>query len=503
MNHIQSIDQLRLEVSAESSRAHKSRLGQFMTPLSTARFMASLFDAKRDGACRLLDPGAGIGSLASAFLDRCAEGSLSFESVAVDAYEVDTALHVHLNQVLENYRKSCSLSYRMFGCDFIERAVTDLKHDQDCDFTHAILNPPYKKINANGKERLLLRQVGIESVNLYSGFVALALEKVRAGGELIAIIPRSWCNGPYYRPFREFLFSRAALTHIHMFESRNRAFKDDGVLQETIIVRLVRGGQQGDVAISVSSDNQFTDTRTYCHPFNRIVQLGDNQRFVHIPTLRAVSELDADSAAFPCSLEDLGVGVCTGPVVDFRLKGSLRAMPERGTVPLLYANHLTTGSVVWPLDGGKKPNAIMVDADSRKWLLPMGTYAVIKRFSSKEEKRRVVATVIDPASLQNCALIGFENHLNVFYNGARKNKAGLPPALAHGLVAYLNSTVVDDHLRRFSGHTQVNATDLRALPYPTQKVLLALGGWSMQKGAVTQAEIDAAITRLTIGANGT
>ncbi|RJF83948.1 SAM-dependent methyltransferase [Azospirillum cavernae] len=503
MNHIQSIDQLRLEVSATSSRAHKSRLGQFMTPLSTARFMAGLFDAKRGGVCRLLDPGAGIGSLASAFLNRCAEGSLSFETVIVDAYEVDTVLHTHLNQVLAGYHESCDLSYRIIGGDFVERAVVDLKHDRGCDFTHAILNPPYKKISATGGERLLLRQVGIEAVNLYSGFVALALTRVQPGGEVVAIIPRSWCNGPYYRPFREFLFARAALTHIHVFESRNRAFKDDGVLQETIIVRLVKNGQQGDVAISVSSDDQFTDIRTYCHPFSRVVQPGDDQRFVHIPTLHAVSELDADSAAFPCSLEDFRVGVCTGPVVDFRLKASLRAMPEHGAVPLLYANHLTTGAVVWPLDGGKKPNAIMVDADSQKWLLPMGTYAVTKRFSSKEEKRRVVATVIDATRLQDCALIGFENHLNVFYSGTRKDKAGLSPALAHGLAVYLNSTAVDDHLRRFSGHTQVNATDLRVLPYPNQKALLALGAWSMKMGVVTQAEIDAAITRLIIGANRT
>lgn len=61
----------------------------------------------------------------------------------------------------------------------------------------------------------------------------------------MAIIPRSFCNGPYYRPFREFVLKHAAIRHMHLFESRNKAFKDDDVLQENIIIWLERGGQQG------------------------------------------------------------------------------------------------------------------------------------------------------------------------------------------------------------------------------------------------------------------
>ena len=53
-------------------------------------------------------------------------------------------------------------------------------------------------------------------------------------------------------------------------------------------------------------------------------------------------------------------------------------------------------------------------------------------------------------------MLGFENHLNVFH----QHKHGLPDNLAHGLAAFLNTTAVDEHFRRFNGHTQVNATDL-------------------------------------------
>jgi len=48
-------------------------------------------------------------------------------------------------------------------------------------------------------------------------------------------------------------------------------------------------------------------------------------------------------------------------------------------------------------------------------------------------------------------------------------------ALAKGLAAFLNSTVVDAYFRQFNGHTQVNATDLRSFNYPTRAQLERLG----------------------------
>ena len=58
---------------------------------------------------------------------------------------------------------------------------------------------------------------------------------------------------------------------------------------------------------------------------------------------------------------------------------------------------------------------------------------------------------------------------------------------------FLNSTAVDDYFRRFSGHTQVNATDLRLLRYPEIKELEQLGQWSQMQGQLTQELIDAKV----------
>lgn len=484
---LEHVDGVRRKVAPRITQKHKAEFGQFMTPSSVARFMASLFPPNTQQTCRLLDAGAGMGALSCAFLDRWMKGDFGFRSVDATAYEIDDNLRGHLSQHLAGYSRVTS---HIIAGDYIELATAEDQQGQG--YTHAILNPPYKKINSNSAHRLALRRVGIETVNLYSAFVALAVAQTAPGGQIVAIIPRSFCNGPYYRPFRDFILERAAIRHMHLFDSRSKAFKDEEVLQENIIIRLERGGQQGTVTVSTSTDDTFTDLITHEYPFERIVFPDDPERFIHVPTSPEKNIVEL-SPAIRYTLANLGINISTGPVVDFRLKEHLRNMPGPGTVPLLYPGHFSSNGITWPIEGMKKPNAIQRNEETEKWLYPNGFYCVVRRFSSKEEKRRVVASVVDPDSFYNAPMLGFENHLNLFH----ENKHGLPQALAHGLAVFLNSTVVDDNFRRFSGHTQVNATDLKQMKYPSYTTLSALGEWAVQQGELTQTIIDNKIGSLT------
>jgi adenine-specific DNA-methyltransferase len=487
-----AIEQRRLRVSKNTEAKRKSQLGQFLTPARTAQFMASLFTAQDNLDCRLLDAGAGIGSLSSAFLERCIDGDLRVKNVEITAFELDSLIHKELNDSLSSYKNRLSIDYEILGGDFIEQAVNRIQFDCGNGFTHAILNPPYKKISSSSHHRLLLRQAEIETVNLYSAFVALALAMMSPGGQIVAIIPRSFCNGPYYRPFRDFLLERAAIRHMHLFDSRSKAFKDDDVLQENIILLLERNGQQGDVTVTTSTDDSFADLMTHTHTFNRIVYPDDTERFIHVPTSAERNAIEL-SSAIHCSLDDVGIKVSTGPVVDFRLKEHLREMPEAGSVPLLYPAHFTGQNIEWPKPGIKKPNAIQRNTETEKWLYPNGFYCVVRRFSSKEEKRRIVASVVQPDTFAGAEMLGLENHLNVYH----ENKHGLPEALARGLAIYLNTTGVDENFRRSSGHTQVNATDLKMMKYPSREALIKMGEWAMRCGEPTQDMMDEQLDKLS------
>ena len=492
MQQLEVADRVRREVGPRTAPQHKAALGQFMTPSSVARFMADMFPPSTQKACRLLDAGAGVGALSCAFLDRWVHGGFGFQRVSVTAYEIDATLRGHLEQHLAGYE---NVHAEVIAGDFIELAAASsgLLADRPgrAGYTHAILNPPYKKINSNSAHRLALRSLGIEAVNLYAGFVALAVAQADTGAQIVAIIPRSFCNGPYYRPFRDFILARTAIHHMHLFESRSKAFKDDEVLQENIIIRLECGARQGPVTISTSTDDGFTDLATHVHPFEGIVFPDDPERFIHVPTSLKRSSIEL-SPAVRSTLADLGIKVSTGPVVDFRLKEHLRDMPEEGAVPLVYPGHLGVQGTVWPLPNLKKPNAIKRNEATEKWLYPNGFYCAVRRFSSKEEKRRVIAGVVEPTAFGDHVVLGFENHINLFH----ENRRGLDELLARGLAVFLNTTAVDDCLRRFSGHTQVNATDLRLMKYPSREALIKMGEWAKQQTEFTQEMLDEQLAKL-------
>jgi len=228
----------------------KSELGQFMTPPKIADFMAGLLSFAPSSKHHILDAGAGKGALTCAALDKAV---LASSSISVTAFEVDPGMLKPLRTALARFELDDA---SVHSGDYIRLSSQKTAQQR---FTHAILNPPYKKISSQSDHREMLRSVGIEATNMYSAFVALALRELRDKGELVAIIPRSFCNGPYFKPFRELLLDLAAIKQLHLFKSRSEAFKEDSVLQENIIIHVQRGAAQGDVLVSTSNDGTFAD----------------------------------------------------------------------------------------------------------------------------------------------------------------------------------------------------------------------------------------------------
>ncbi|MGH6768638.1 MAG: Eco57I restriction-modification methylase domain-containing protein [Xanthobacteraceae bacterium] len=472
------IEKTRRSASKQLDPDRRASLGQFMTPEITANFMASMFRTWPSDV-QLLEPGAGMGSLVHAFANeffrRNPAGNLK-----VTAYEIETLLADYLCDHLEALSRTYhGLVHEVYRRDFIREATFATSFGAT-GFTHVIMNPPYKKIGSKSEYRKALQTIDVTAGNLYTAFLALAVVRTAPLGELVAIIPRSFCNGMYFRPFRRWLLDRVAIKQIHVFESRRMAFRDDAVLQENIIIRLEKGGKQESVLLSTSDGATFDHYRERVVPFEDVVKASDPERFIHVPTF----ELNGVGLLFSCTLAELGLDVATGPVVDFRLREHSVAEPVEGTVPLLYAHHFAGGRLQWPKQH-KKPNALRVNESTRKWLMPQGWYAVTRRFSAKEEKRRIVSYVVDPRELP-FELYGFENHLNVIHS--RKN--GISPELARGVSLFLNSTIVDQHFRNFSGHTQVNATDLRTMRFPKKETLIHFGKWAGKQDTLDQRKID-------------
>lgn len=486
------VDLHRIEAARALDPRTRSELGQFLTPPPVASFMASLFERSCE-EIRVLDAGAGVGSLLATFTASACARRIRPSAIRATGFEIDPRLAAYLRRTARACRDECAgagidFTARIIEADFIRSAVEQLdggrpRPGMPRSFTHAILNPPYKKLNSDTEARAALRRVGIETSNLYTAFLGLAILLLEPGGELVAITPRSFCNGPYFRPFRELFFREMSLRRVHVFESRKAAFAEDEVLQENVILHAVRGGRRDPVTISSSRGPEGELLSARSVPFEHVLRPGDPELFVHVVPDDAGEKVAATFARMPSRLTDLNVGVSTGKVVDFRAREFLRQEPDRGTGPLIYPTHLASGVVRWPRRG-KKPNALVHAPETADLWMPSGNYVLVKRFSSKEERRRVVAALFTPESAPGDR-IGFENHLNVLHRSGK----GLPAVMARGLTAFLNSTLVDTHVRQFNGHTQVNATDLRSLRVPTAEQIERLGRRVPDPG-LPQDELD-------------
>lgn len=486
-----SADIARVYYSSKLNLKQRSELGQFLTPATIARFMADQFN-NLSGHVHLLDPGAGIGTLTAAVVERLLANPDQVYSCSITAYEIEPVFLPSLNQILTECcaalnNKGIQANYRLREESFIKASSgmnLPLFKKVVPSFTHVILNPPYKKIHSQSTERKVLSNLGIDTVNLYSAFVWLATLQLIDGGEMVAITPRSFCNGTYFRSFRKAFLEYVKLEKIHIFESRSVTFSEDEVLQENIIFHALKSKHKPNTVKITSNFEVALDdiSELRLAPYDEVIEPNDSEQFIHIVTNFLENFVRIQMNKMPCTLRELGLEVSTGPVVDFRLKPALRSYLTDKTVPLIYPESVKSRKVVFPPDNPRKPIAIEKNKDTEKWLIEAGWYVLIKRFSSKEEKRRIVAAACPPTDSE---FLGVENHLNYYHSQGR----GMNSELAKGLAAFLNSTLFDSYFRQFSGHTQVNATDLRRVKYPYKDDLIKIGV-QLGDNESSQEEID-------------
>lgn len=484
----------RLAALSDLRSDQQANLGQFFTPARAAELVAKMPRLPETGQLRILDPGAGSGSLTAAITSRVMLESPGLE-VEVVAVEVDPDVASCLQRTLDDIvwtarHVGTTVTYKLVVGDYIDlcSGLLDSSDDLHDSFDIVIMNPPYRKLGLSSSYRKAMLSQGADCANLYAAFLALGTSALRSGGQLVAITPRSFANGPYFGQFRKFLLDRVALDRLHVFESRSTVFADTGVLQENVIFSATRGADKKMVTLSVSRGH-MDEAFERVVPYHDVVKPGDEQRFIRIAAGDEDTAVADTMAAMPETLADLHLNVSTGRVVDFRSRECLMKQPVLGSVPLIYPANVRSGLIEWPREIRKDQAFAARSPGDEKLLMPSGYYVVVKRFSSKEERRRVVAAVWDPT--MHDGPIAFENHLNVFH----ADGVGLDRDLAVGLSYWLNSSTVDSFFRTFSGHTQVNATDLRSLRFPAGNVLRAAGK-VLDAQLPVQEVIDACVERL-------
>lgn len=439
----------------EMPKAKRKAYGQFFTTELTARFMASLFHIDTSlKEIRILDAGAGTGILTAALLEKivsyCYKGS-----VHLVCYENDDSVLSLLKENLNLLAKQCKFTFEIRNDNYLTTNAIDEKFD------YIIGNPPYKKISKDADETHAFEHVCHGSPNLYFLFLTRAIETLKDGQELVYIIPRSWTSGAYFAKFRKYLFSNCVIEHIHLFDSRDKVFGGESVLQETMILKIRKTTQKPQkVMVTSSSTSEFYDVRMFEAPYEVVVA---KNLYVFLVTNSKDAAILSRLSKLNETLSSLNHPMKTGLIVDFRTKEVLRDSPDSDTYPLLYAKHIKNGRISWPSGSGDE----YICTDRRSFLQENTNYLLVKRFTAKEEKRRLQCGVYLKTDLPNYKYLSTQNKVNFIKCES--------PEIAYGMYALLNSTIYDSYYRVLNGSTQVNSTEVNNMPVPDIDTIASMG----------------------------
>lgn len=484
MSNINALNQLSL--FDLKSRSQSKELGQFFTETKTADYMASMLHSICNiELVKILDAGAGEGILTVSAACRCLE--LGNRRVHAVLFEVDKdilpALEENMDRLVKMFIKNGGkFSYEILNEDFILSRPD--KHDRP--FHISIINPPYFKYNSkvsvySGATSDLFKG----NPNIYASFMAVVSSCLASEGQMIAIVPRSFTNGLYFKGFRHFIQSRMSLERVHIFRSRNRLFKNMGVLQENIICKFVKNEQQPNIEIWSSTCSEDLAESEVVRYSKKLIIDGSNQHnIIRIPESAADGHILSLVEDWPSSFEGNNYYISTGPVVEFRTREFITAKAQKDSIPLLRMHNVKAFRIEWT---GKhwKDVRFLLNEGHEKHTCSNKVYVILKRFSSKDEKRRLVAGIHDPEQFKDLR-IGLENHLN--YIGIKGEDMALPEAF--GLAALFNSTLMDRYFRSISGNTQVNATEIRLLKLPSRDQIISIGKEVQRVKGYEQLSVD-------------
>jgi adenine-specific DNA-methyltransferase len=478
-----------------SSAEKKKKNGQYFTPAAIADLMAAQLTQKND-TVKILDPGAGVGILSCALCEHLASQSHRPAKIELVSYETDKEILyplkktlVFLKQFLE--KKGVHLDFQIKEEDFILKYAHNLQNtplffNQDKEETKydiCISNPPYFKLSKSDPRAIAASGIVHGQPNIYSLFMATAVSVLKIGGEMIFITPRSFTSGNYFRLFREKFFELAKPEFIHLFDSRKAAFKKDGVLQENIILKAKRlDNWQTDPAkhsIVISSCGGINDiesaTKTKM-PLIDLIDLDTNNKVLKIPNIRKGENIFAKFSSFHGTLEAYGLKISTGPVVAFRAEQFFTEenAKQENIAPLLWLHNIKAMKILWPVYKRKKSQHFKSTSESSPLLIRNSNYVLLRRFSAKEEPRRLIASPFI-GKLYPYESIGLENHINYIH----RPKGVLREEEAWGLAVLYNSSYYDNYFRDINGSTQVGATEINSIPLPPLEVIVEIGKMAM------------------------
>lgn len=189
----------------------------------------------------------------------------------------------------------------------------------------------------------------------------------------------------------------------------------------------------------------------------------------------------------------------TGIVVDFREAEWMRSDDNEDVIPLLWAynfNHISN-RINFPVLSVGKPQYLSNLPQTNRLKMKKSNYLLLKRFTSKEERRRLQCAMLFEDEFPAFGAISTENHLNYI----TKPNGALSREEVYGLFVILNSSYMDRYFRILNGSTQVNANEINAIPFPCMSDIIQLGTIAMGFENLNESDCDHLLEQQFNGGN--
>lgn len=212
------------------------------------------------------------------------------------------------------------------------------------------------------------------------------------------------------------------------------------------------------------TNRDFSEITVFDAPYDTVVSGAD--KYVYLVTNPKEADTLEKLNNWHYTLPKLGIPMKTGLTVDFRNRDALRNQDEEEAVPLFYSQHIKDGRVVFPI--GKECEYIVTDQPGL--LQDNVNYLFVKRFTAKEERRRLQCGVYLSRKYPRYSKISTQNKIN-FIGGMKE----LSECIVYGLYVLFNSTLYDSYYRILNGSIQVNSTEINSMPVPSLTTIGELG----------------------------
>lgn len=471
----------------------RSDLGAFYTP---AALTERLVDMAEEGGvnwqtARVLDPASGGGTFLLAVAGRMRKAMAGADPTFILAqlgtrlagFEID-AHAAHFSQVVLDVALWDLAEKSGRDVPPFIRVVDTLELDAVPSFDLVIGNPPYGRVSLSPGQRERYGRSLYGHANLYGVFTDIAVRWTKPGGLVAYLTPTSVLGGQYYAALRRLLASEAPPVAIDFVHARRDVFED--VLQETLLALYQRGApadrfQVHYLDVDSESEAHLTKNGKVSLPADPTAPWLAPRTPQHVTVIAAAEKMKA-------RLSDWGYEVSTGPLVWNRFKPQLKHRPGPGTLPLVWAESVTSdGRFVFRAE--KRNHAPHFKIEARDaWLVTTRGCVLLQRTTSKEQSRRLIAAELPDAFIEEHGGVVVENHLNMV------RPVGRPRVSPAAVAAVLNSGIVDEVFRCISGSVAVSAFELRSLPLPSVKAMSVIE--KLVAAQAPRANVERALLKL-------